>query len=185
MRKNINGWSAIFSSILGARLQNFHRIGQHEQLEILQCFEGILRLGFRVARLIVINRAGIATSALLGPHCKSAVTVGNTLTVICEEDDDPTNADGVTTLAPADVPTASANLSGATAKFTRSDASTFTLDLSALQPDGGLGQAAVDARVAAGVAGWAQTGNNDAINSAKLTNAPETPWPRRPWRAPP
>ena len=144
-----------------------------DSMEILQCFERILGPGFRGVPPIVVNGNGIDTSALLGPHCKSAVASVNTITVICADGDDPTNADGVTTFAPADVSTASANLSGATATFTRSDASTFTLDLSALQPDGGLGQAAVDARVAAGVAGWAQTGNNDAIDSAKLTNAPD------------
>ena len=63
----------------------------------------------------------------------------------------------------------SATNSGA---ITRSDASTFTLDLSALQPDVGPGQAAVDARAAAGVADWAQADNNDAIDDAKLANAP-------------
>ena len=37
---------------------------------------------------------------------------------------------------------------------------------------GGLDQAAVDARVAAGVEDWAETGNTDPIPAGKLTNAP-------------
>ena len=37
---------------------------------------------------------------------------------------------------------------------------------------GGLDTAEVDARVAAGVLDWAETGNTDAIPAAKLTNVP-------------
>ena len=40
------------------------------------------------------------------------------------------------------------------------------------QGSGGLNQAAVDARVAAGVADWAEHGNTDLIPANKLTNAP-------------
>ena len=40
-------------------------------------------------------------------------------------------------------------------------------------PSGGLNQAAVDARVRAGVEDWAEQGNTDAIPSGKLTNAPQ------------
>ena len=39
-------------------------------------------------------------------------------------------------------------------------------------PAGGLDQAAVDARVAAGVEDWAEEGNTEAIPAGKLTNAP-------------
>ena len=142
-------------------------------MSVAQAQGEVLQQGLPARYIAAFDGTGIDTSALLGPHCKSAVAAGNTLTVVCEDDDDPTNRDGVTTFTPADVSTTSANLSDATATFTKSDASTFDLDLSSLQPDGDLAQAAVDARVAVGVAAWARPTNVGPIPADKLANAPD------------
>ena len=69
--------------------------------------------------------AGIETGALLGPFCKSASVTGSTLSIVCEDDDDPANADAATTFT--DVSVSSASLAGSVATFTKSDGSAFTL----------------------------------------------------------
>ena len=58
-------------------------------------------------------------------------------------------------------------------KVPKFDGNTLGWEVDATAAGGsGLDQAAVDARVAAGVQDWAETGNNDAIPATKLTNAP-------------
>ena len=103
--------------------------------------QGVTTQGLPARYIPAFTGAGIDTTALLGPHCKSASKSGSILTITCEDDDDPTTPDAVTTFT--DTSVTSAALSGATATFTKSDATTFDLNLSGLG-GGGNPQAIVD-----------------------------------------
>ena len=110
---------------------------------IAQAQGGVSKFGLSARYIPAFTGAGIDTTALLGPYCKSAAESGGILTITCEDDDDPSNPDAVTTFTA---------VGGA---------------------GGGLDRAAVDARIAAGVAAWSQTSDASAIPGAKLVNAPD------------
>ena len=61
--------------------------------------QGVTTQGLPARYIPAFTGAGIDTTALLGPYCKSASAAGGILTITCEDDDDPTNADAVTTFA--------------------------------------------------------------------------------------
>ena len=58
---------------------------------------GVSTFGLSARYMPAFTGAGIETGALLGPFCKSASVTGGTLTIVCEDDDDPTNPDATTT----------------------------------------------------------------------------------------
>ena len=63
--------------------------------------QGVTTQGLPARYIPGFTGAGIDTTALLGPFCKSATESGGILTITCEDDDDPTNPDAVTTFAGA------------------------------------------------------------------------------------
>ena len=67
----------------------------------IQAQGGVPQQGLPGRYSAAFTGAGIETGALLGPFCKSASLAGGTLTIVCEDDDDPNNADAVTTFASA------------------------------------------------------------------------------------
>ena len=63
--------------------------------------QGVATQGLPARYIPAFTGAGIDTTALLGPYCKSASASGGILTITCEDDDDPTTPDAVTTFAGA------------------------------------------------------------------------------------
>ena len=63
--------------------------------------QGVATQGLPARYIPAFTGAGIDTTALLGPFCKSAAVDTNTniLTITCEDDDDSTTPDAVTTFA--------------------------------------------------------------------------------------
>ena len=61
--------------------------------------QGVTTQGLPARYIPAFTGAGIDTTALLGPFCKSASAAGGILTITCEDDDDPTTPDAVTTFA--------------------------------------------------------------------------------------